>query len=237
MRRQLDLAGLPLAQFGWASVQLDGGMDKALARIEHWFEEKLAESPPATVTTADLGALAVGFMTAARVTANTAAALAAIVRDIVTAGGAALVPESDPLLANESFVAPLIGSTPAHATLAYGQPFTMPGLHIVDTETTHWVENLTGLGGCGAHLALTVVSEHAQQGHPLLPVIQSAEASQRGILPADDIDLFLSGIPADDQVALTRLMVAVTQRTQIPVANAQGFVDFQLTRGLLGLTT
>src|SRR6185503_12436739 len=101
------------------------------------------------------------------------------------------LPESDPLLANEEFVAPLLGPTRPHATLAYGQPLETPGLHVVDSETSHWVENLTGLGGCGAHLALTVVSEHAQQGHPLLPVVQAAESGQRGKLPADDIDLFL----------------------------------------------
>jgi hypothetical protein len=34
-----------------------------------------------------------------------------------------------------------------------------------------------------------------------------------------------------------RLIVAVVQREHIPAASAQGFVDFQLTRGLLGLTT
>ena len=62
-------------------------------------------------------------------------------------------------------------------------PLASPGLHIVASETDHWVENLTGLGGCGAHLALTVVSGHAQQGHPLLAVLQVAEPAQRGGLP------------------------------------------------------
>jgi altronate dehydratase len=237
MRHQLDLAGVPLHQFGWASVQLDGGMEKALTKIEQWFGDKLASLPPAAAVTADLGALAVGFMTAAPVTAQTAIALAAIARHIVVAGGSALLPESDPLLANPAFVTPLIGRMQPHATLSYGQPFDQPGIHIVDTETSHWVENLTGLGGCGAHLALTIVGEHAQQGHPLLPVIQAAELSQRGRLPTDDIDVFLSDESGEDEATLTRLLVAVAQRTQTPVANAQGFVDFQLTRGLLGLTT
>jgi altronate dehydratase len=237
MRHQLDLAGVPLNQFGWASVQLDGGMDKALAKIERWFEDKISALPPVIATTADLGALAVGFMTAAPVNAATATALAAIAGRIVRSGGSALIPESDSLLANPAFLTPLFGQTHPHATLAYGQPLLVPGLHVIDSETSHWVENLTGLGGCGAHLALTIAGEHAQQGHPLLPVIQAAEASQRGRLPADDIDVFLSGESEDDQVTLTRLLAAVAQRTHTPVANAQGFVDFQLTRGLLGLTT
>ena len=99
------------------------------------------------------------------------------------------------------------------------------------------MENITGFGGNGAHLVLSVVGEHSQQGHPLLPVIQLAEPHRRGTLPADDIDVFLSGDATADVTTLMQWLVGVAQRERIPVANAQGFVDFQLTRGLLGLTT
>jgi len=99
------------------------------------------------------------------------------------------------------------------------------------------VENLTGLGACGAHLALTIVSEHPRQGHPLFPVIQVAESSQRGKISPDDIDGFLSGDAAADEVTLLYLLVAVAQREHVPAAMAQGFVDFQLTRGELGIST
>jgi hypothetical protein len=71
----------------------------------------------------------------------------------------------------------------------------------------------------------------------LVPVIQVAEAKQRGIVPADDIDLFLAGDVDADLANLARTVIAVAQRERVPVAMAQGFVDFQLTRGLLGLTT
>jgi len=193
--------------------------------------------PAAATTLTDLGALSVGLLTAAPVNPPTATALAAITRQIVGAGGSVLLPESDPLLANESFRAGVLGTTPAHATLAYGQPLTQPGLHLVASETDHWVENLTGLGGCGAHLFLTMVSENSRQGHPLLPVIQVAEAAQRGRLPADDVDAFLSGEATADEEAIIRLLVAVAQRDHTAAVNAQGFTDFQLTRGLLGVST
>ena len=237
MRHQLEKAGVSTARFGWASVQLDGGIAKALDKIEAWFAEKLVALPPAPTVPANLGALTVGLMTAASVGEATAAALAAIARAIVDPGGSVLMPESDPLLANESFRAALLGKISPHATLAYGQPFTAPGLHVIASETEHWVENLTGLGGCGAHLALTVVSEHSRQGHPLLPVIQVAEAAQRGVIATDDIDWFLTDHADEDQVTLEKLLVAVAQRELVPASNAQGFVDFQLTRGLLGVTT
>jgi altronate dehydratase len=237
MRRQLELAGVPLARFGWASVQLDGGIEKALGKIEAWFAEKFSALPPAISTIADLGALNVALLTAAPVGESSASALAALSRTVVAAGGSVLIPESDPLLANAAFRALVLGGAAPHATLAYGQPIITSGFHVVATESDHWTENLTGLGGCGAHLALTLVRAHARQGHPLLPVIQVAEATERGALPADDIDAFLSGDAHADELALQKLIVAVAQRERVPAANAHGFVDFQLTRGLLGVTT
>jgi hypothetical protein len=237
MRRQLEAAGVPTTRFGWASVQLDGGIEKALTKIEAWFIEKFAGLPPAKTTLADLGALNLALMTTAPLAQATTAALAVITEQIVGHGGSVLIPESDPLLADARFSSAVLGTTAPHATLAYGQPLTKPGLHIVATESDHWTENITGLGGCGAHLALTVVNRHARQGHPLLPVIQIAEASERGTLPADDIDLFLTNDTGTDQLAIEKLLVAVAQRDLAPAANAQGIVDFQLTRGLLGVTT
>ncbi|MEO5957713.1 MAG: UxaA family hydrolase [Opitutaceae bacterium] len=237
MRHHLGVAGVPTAQFGWASVQLDGGIEKALGNIERWFTEKLASLPPSTPTVAGLGALSLALLTAAPVSTATATALATIALAILTDGGSILLAESDPLLANANFRTALLGETAPHATLAYGQPLAQPGLHIVATESDHWVENLTGFAACGAHLALTIVSQHARQGHPMLPVIQAAEPGQHGLVPADDIDLFLRGDADEDTATLVRWIAAVAQRERIPVALAQGFVDFQLTRGLLGLTT
>ena len=237
LRHHFAAAGLATAQFGFASVQLDGGIEKVLAKIEAWFTEKLAALPPTPTVPTDLGALSLALLTAAPVTAATAAAFAAIARAILAGGGTVLLVESDPLLAHVGFRAALLGSTTPHATLSYGEPVRTAGLHIVASESEHWVENLTGLAGNGAHLALTVVSGHAQQGHPILPVIQAAEASERGRIAGDDIDLFLSGEAVADEAELLRWIVQVAQRERTPASMAQGFVDFQLTRGLLGLTT
>jgi len=219
-------------------VQLDGGIAKALDKIEAWFTDKLAALPTATRILTDLGALAVGLMSAAPI--GDAAAVCARVRHThdhrawrIRADSA-----SDALLANPSFRGSALGSIVPRATLAYGQPLTQSGLHIIASETDHWVENLTGLGACvRAHLALTLVSEHARQGHPLLPVIQVAQASQRGVHLGDDIDLFLTGSAGEDQSVMEALLIAVAELERTPAANAQGFVDFQFTRGLLGVTS
>ncbi len=237
LRHHFNAAGLATAQFGFASVQLDGGIEKVLAKIEAWFTEKFTALPPAATSLTDLGALSLAFLTAAPVAASTATALAKIAHAVLAGGGTMLLVESDPLLAHADFRAALLGSTTPHATLSYGEPVRTAGLHIVASESEHWVENLTGLAGNGAHLALTIVSGHAQQGHPILPVIQAAEASERGRIAGDDIDLILSGEAADDETELMRWIVQVAQRERTPASMAQGFVDFQLTRGLLGLTT
>ena len=237
MRRQLESAALPLDRYGWASVQLDGGMDKAIGRIESWFADRFAALPAPASHHGDIGELRVALLTSGEVTAETARALAAVARTLLHAGGSIVLSDSDPLLAHDAFRAPLLDRVAVHPTLEYGQPLRRPGLHIVSSETDHWVENITGFGGNGAHLALTVPGAHAQQGHPLLPVIQAVEPHHRGNTPADDIDLFLSGKPDEDTRILLDWVGAVARRERIPVANAQGFVDFQLTRGLLGLTT
>ncbi len=237
MRHKLEAAGVPAARFGWASVQLDGGIAKALDKVEAWFAAKLADLPPAPAVSADLGALALGLLTTAPSQDSTVAALVTVARQILHRGGSVLIPESDPLLADRRFSTALLGERPPHATLLYGQPLATAGFHIVASETDHWVENLTGLGACGAHLALTVVDQHAHQGHPLLSVIQVAESTQRGVIPADDIDLFMTDQADENSGALTRLLVAIAQRDRLPAVSTSGSVDFQFTRGLLGVTT
>ncbi|HVW22282.1 MAG TPA: UxaA family hydrolase [Opitutaceae bacterium] len=237
MRRQFEKAGVPLERFGWASVQLDGGIDRALGRIEAWFTERFAALPPAQTTVADLGALRLGLLSAGPLAKPTAEALAEVARAVVLAGGTVLLPESDPLLAHPAFLAGTVGKTAPRATLASGEPLAQPGFHVVATESELWVENLAGLGGCGAHLFLTVVRDHPRQGHPLLPVIQLAEPGQRGIVAAEDIDGFLGGEARADAALAAGLVAAVASRQSSPRSTALGFTDFQLSRGLLGVST
>ena len=237
MRVELERARIAPERFGWASVQLDGGIDKALDRIEGWFAAKLAALSSSDRVPADLGALTLGVMTAAPPGEAAALVFASVINKIVDFGGSVLIPDSDPLLGNRSFRLGALGSLAPRPTLAYSRPITTPGLHILGSETDHWVENLTGLGGCGTHLVVTLVDGHTRQGHPLLPVIQVAEDSQRPVLDAEDIDLFLTGKVNEDLSCLEKLVVSVAELRRTPVANAAGLVDFQFTRGSLGVTS
>jgi hypothetical protein len=237
MRQQFDRAGLPLARFGWASVQLDGGIDLALGRIEAWFASAGAALPPASGRPMDLGALTVGLLSAGPVDATSAATFARLARAILAAGGTVLLPEGDGLLAAAEFRTAVFGATPARATLAYGQPVTAAGLHLVATETDHWSENVAGLGGSGAHVLLGLVGDSPQQGHPMVPVVQVAASGALAPTAVGDVDVVLAGEVSVDEATLRALLLAIVQRERQPVANTGGFVDFQLSRGLLGVST
>ncbi|HEY0967968.1 MAG TPA: UxaA family hydrolase [Opitutaceae bacterium] len=237
MRRQFEAANLPLNRFGWASVQLDGGIDKALGKIEAWFETTLAATPPPAALPTGLGALTLGFQTAAPVRPATAAAFASIARTVIAGGGSILLPESDPLLAQPAFADRLLGGRAPRATLAYGQPLEQRGLHVVATETSHWAENLAGLGGCGAHLFLTVVADQVGEGHPLIPVLQFAEAGAGREPAAEDVDGRLPNDAAAAEALLLARLQAVVSHAYTPTTTALGLTHFQLTRGLLGIST
>lgn len=237
MRRQFEAAGLPLERFGWASVQLDGGIESTIALVEQWFTARLARLTPGAARPVGLGDLAVGLMTVARPDNEVVSSLAALVEEIIAAGGTTLIPEGDSLLSAPGFLEVVLGHTTPRATLAYGQPLTEPGFHVVATDTDHWVENLAGLGACGVHLFLGDVGRSPQQGHPLLPTLQIAGRAARGQLALEDIDLLLEGDPKTDFGQLRQLVLATARREYTPVATVGGFLDFQLSRGLLGVTT
>jgi len=251
MRRQFENAGLPLERFGWASVQLDGGIDKTLTKVETWFTEKaprpsapaLATGPSSSAaaenenTATILAGLNLGVLTVGPLSAASLSALVALVEEVLRGGGSVLVPESDALLADARFVGAVLGSSPLHATLAYGQPLTAPGFHVVQTDSDHWVENLAGLGGCGTQVFVGFVGDSVQQGHPMLPVLQIAETGALPTAAVADVDAVFSDDGAANRAALRGLVTASVERTYTPVANSGGFVDFQLSRGLLGVST
>jgi altronate dehydratase len=237
MRRHLANAGADPGRFGWASVQLDGGIEKVIAKIESWFSARLAEMPPALREPAGIGKLSVGILADTPPSPATAAALGEVAQWIVGAGGSMLLPEGSRLLEAPEFLSRTIGAAPPHPTLAYGQPIALPGFHIVATETDHRIENMSGLGACGVQVFLSIVNRGAQPGHPFIPVLQFAETDLRGAIPPDEIDGFLAGDAEQDSAAILDALLAAAGGGRNPAAIARGNTDFQITRGLLGVST
>ncbi len=78
------------SQFGWASVQLDGGIEKVTSKVITWFENQFSqESMEAIEVEASLGALRISIScpTHYQVLPMVAKAFAQVTRSIVDSGG------------------------------------------------------------------------------------------------------------------------------------------------------
>lgn len=233
-RQQLRKNGIDMNRFGWASIQLDGGIDKVMARIEGWFASTLAHTVAPAAEEHGIGAIRLGLLTAGPVSEDLAGSLAQATRMIVHAGGTVVIPDHAELLTMAAYGDALLDRNGA-PTLAYGQPAAQPGLHIMETQTEHWVETLTGLGATGVEVMLSGVSGHPMQGHPMIPLVQ-VSASGEGSCYREDMDLILDGNSASWPHRLLQMIGEVASRRYVPKPVTLGNMDFQVTRGLLGVS-
>ncbi len=235
MAEELKKNGLSLSDYGWASIQLDGGIEKVLNKVEDWFAKNLAEQAKTQAATGSLADLRVALTASGAVKPEAAEALAQVAQWIVGAGGTVLVPENSDLLKAEDFAATL-GLRTVEPTLAYAQPFKQAGFHIMQTPTKHWVETLVGTAACGVEAIVSYVGHQPMPGNPLVPMVQlSAEETVRSKF-ADDLDLILQGDAASWAPSTLELLARVLSHQQTPAANRLGNVDFQVTRGLLSVS-
>src|SRR5579859_456630 len=232
MRHELAERGLGADRFGWASVQLDGGIEAVLNKIEDWFRQSLANTQPPTVEATGLGALKLGLLASGALQSGLGVALAQLTRSVVAAGGTVVVPQSASLLETPSYLQGTLGAAAGAPSLGYGQTAMTAGFHIMETPSGHWVETITGLGATGVEVLLACPGERPAQGHPMIPMLQANAEST----PRDGFDWTAQGDPREWAEQLLSLVAEVASRRYTPRRFAQGDVDFQMTRGLLGLT-
>ncbi|HTG45704.1 MAG TPA: UxaA family hydrolase, partial [Verrucomicrobiae bacterium] len=148
--------------FGWASVQLDGGIDSVSKKVALWFQKSLG--PDAPLRTADVGleSLRLGIDSDNAIAPGLAAAFAEISNEIVRSGGTVVLPESCQLLQSAEFC-PWLGVKNPQATVGYGEHIRRAGLHIMETPTDHSGEITTGLGATGVEVIVRHVSGRTVQ--------------------------------------------------------------------------
>ncbi|MGH9339409.1 MAG: UxaA family hydrolase [Acidobacteriota bacterium] len=238
IRSQMREHGMDPARFGWASVQLDGGIDRVQQKIEQWFREIGGRSPD-SVRQNQVSAplfLRLALLSSGPVPPPAVDALAEVSCLIAGAGGALIVPENSELLSS-AYVEQVLAERRVETTLAYGQKAESPGFYVMEAPTRHWVETLTGLGATGVELMLAFITEHPMQGNPLVPLLQvtvegeSAEAYQR------DLDLVLAAETASWTDQILQLISRAASGQYVPRVQGQGNTDFQFTRGPLGVST
>jgi altronate dehydratase len=228
--------GLDLNRLGWASIQLDGGIDKVIHKAEAWFRQELAAAGPPKPIRGGLEAMRLGLLSDGPLPDTVAGVLAQLTKAVVKAGGSVVVPENTGLLSASKYRTGVLLEPTVLPSLAYGEPFRTPGFHIMETPTEHWVETLTGLAATGVEIILAHVGHQPMQTHPLVPVLQVTANAPFQQWASVDLDLALTGDPAEWVEQLLDLLVRTLQHDYIPQLFQQGNIDFQLTRGLLGVT-
>ena len=223
VRHEIQQLGISPERYGWASVQLDGGIDAVIAKVRDWFSEELANKPSVPVVDAGLEHLCIAVTSIGEATEEVSESLTQLTHRVVAAGGTVIVP------ANSTFLR--YGTRRVPTTLAYGQRVEKVGFHVMETPTDQPTETLTGLGATGVDLALAYIVGAPLQSHVMVPLIQVSTDATTQINYGTDLDL-----ATVDVEELLALIVAVASRQYTPKLHGKGNTDFQLTRGLLGIS-
>ena len=236
MRHYIEDLGLNPQSYGWASVQLDGGIQKATHKITTWFEERLAQTGPTPRVSAGLGSLRVGLMSDGEVEPSAATALASLSQIIVAQGGTVVVPDKLGPVNDANYNNAILPQGVPSTSLAYAQRAENAGFHIMEAPSAHWVETLSGLGATGVDVVLAYAGQYPLQTHPLVPVLQITANQALQSPYGADFDLILNGSATDNVTQILTLLEALVNKEHSPHLYNLGNVDFQITRGLLGLS-
>ncbi len=222
VRHEIQKLGISPEGYGWASVQMDGGIDAVIEKVHNWFEDELSDKPSIPIVDAGLEHLCIAVTSIGEIPMSISQSMMQLTEVIIYAGGTVVVP------ANATFLTESLSSSPS---LAYGQKVKMKGFHIMETPTDQPTETLTGLGATGVELALAHIVGAPLQSHVMVPLIQATTDSTTQKRYGEDMDL--TSVDVDE---LLSLVIEVASRNYTPKLHGKGNADFQLTRGLLGVS-
>jgi altronate dehydratase len=236
IRHQMIERGFDPQQYGWASVQLDGGIQNVTRKMTAWFDERLQSAEAPERVNAGLGAVRLALVTHGDVTDELAAQFAQLTRIIVAAGGTVVIPHNDALLGSPAYLDDLSLQDSPPPTLNYAHHAAAAGFHIMEAPTQHWGETLTGLGAAGVELILAHINVYPMTGHPLVPVLQVTGSTEVAEQFRADLDGILQAPHEDWSRQLLDLIAGTLSQRYTPRLSALGNTDFQITRGLLGVS-
>ena len=241
VRNHLAQRGVAADRFGWASVQLDGGIASVQDKVTRQLEEMAAARAAPRSGRRRVGAAALRVALAAHgpLSQTMGKAFGTLAVGLVAAGATVVVPDNAGLLGNDGFRQAVFpdGAAPP-ASLAFGRPAEDAGFHIMETPTENPTEAFTGLGATGVDLMLCHVGQTPLQGHPMLPLVQVTASTDVAAVYGDDLDRVLAPEQGMDAIVATlaALVADVASGRRRPVLWSRGVTEFQLTRGRLGLS-
>lgn len=231
-RARLEEEGLDASRFGWASIQLDGGIERVSGRVEEWFEEVMETSPDLEYETSGLENLRLGLDASGRLSEEAARAFAALAREVVGSGGTVVVPERSALLGSEAFLEGTVGES--KNTLSHGESARKAGFHVMESPTGDPMEAATGLGATGVEVMAAHVSGRPLTAHRMVPLVQVSTDEETVSKYGEDLDVALEEV--GDSGAVLDTILDVASRRYTPKLFGRGNVGFQFTRGLLGVS-
>ncbi|NKC12737.1 MAG: altronate hydrolase [Gammaproteobacteria bacterium] len=225
------------SRFGWASVQLDGGLASVSNKVSGWFansQRPVAESTLGTAKDVRLAITSQGPVSEA-----CADIIAQLVRGLCAAGATVVIADSASLLAVDGFCQSLL--TPGErwrATLAYGQMPEQGGLHVMETVGGDELETVSGLGATGTEVIMHYAGNAPAPTHPMIPSLQISGEAQVQRRFEGDLDHSIDG--NTDKAAAVDAIRALLSRTLSrdyqPALKPRLAAGFQLARGSLGIS-
>ncbi|KRE75055.1 UxaA family hydrolase [Paenibacillus sp. Soil750] len=236
MHHLMEEMGVETSSLGFASIQLDGGITKVTEKVEAWFADQVAAAGVTEKETVGLAGLRIGLLSDGSISDDEGEQLVKLTQMVVGAGGLVVIPENSGLLSTASYSQNILTSSNVQPSIAYGEHVRRNGFHIMETPTEHWVETVTGLAATGVEIIIALVGNRPMQTHPFVPMLQIA--SETGMQQNDDndLDLLLSGEPNAWTNSILERVKQVIEHTYTPRLYQQGNIDFQLTRGFLGVS-
>ena len=263
VRHYLAERGFSVDRFGWASVQMDGGIAKVRARVAGQLEAMARAAgrapgdgpgpgPGAGADDAPRGAsgrlretvgaeeLRIALAANGPLSDAMGEVFGRLAAGLVAAGATVVVPGNPGLLGSGAFreaAFPAGAGAPA-ASLTFGQPADQSGFHVMEAPTENPVETFTGLGATGVEIMLCHVGHTSLQAHPMIPVVQVTADASVAKRFGGDLDRVLALDRSAESLVeeLASLVADAASRRYLPKLWSRGVTEFQLTRGSLGLS-
>jgi altronate dehydratase len=228
-RHAMKMRGYDPEDYGWASIQLDGGIQTVIQKMIHWFEKQIDNDPEPEKIVTGLETLRIALVSNGIISPQMASVYAQLTQMIVTSGGTVIVAENDALLQTD-YIQQLAIEESTYPSLGYAQFSEENGFHIMAMPTRDLGEILTGIGAAGLGMIVSPVDSQAMLGHPMIPVLQVSETQH------NTIDLFLNGTTEDKTQQILKAIADTHMHLYTPKLVKSGNSNFQVTRGLLGVS-
>jgi hypothetical protein len=242
MQNEMRARNIDPSNFGWFSLQLGGGIQKSSSDAVEWLRSHIQSSAPLQREECGCTGITIVLASVGDVSDDVASSLAMVASSWLANGGHVVLPQGCSLTTSQAFARALGLDTASlqTPTIEYGAGLPEGDargdegmLHVMQMFSSHWVETMTGLGGCGAQ-TIIVAGMRPLQAHPFIPtvLVPASDGVPQHLQRAEfDCNTFEGKMADNVMQALARALSGQ------PMCQASyGNTDFQLSRGPLGFS-